>query len=181
MQILEAAFGCFADSGYHATSMDDLVRASGLSKGSLYWHFDSKQDVFLALFDHTLESYFARWTALREQSQPILDLIDAAGKLTIEAFEEDRKLIRTWIEFIAHPAIQERIGTAYTLSRRELAALLDLGIERGELRRVSSADFAATLIGTMEGILLQASVDPSFEPSRNWPHTMDMVRKGLER
>ena len=31
--------------------MDDLVRASGLSKGSLYWHFHSKEEVFTALFD----------------------------------------------------------------------------------------------------------------------------------
>ncbi len=180
MQILEAAFDCFAERGYHATSMDDLVRASGLSKGSLYWHFDSKEDVFLALFDHTLEGYFDRWSDVNAADASILDIIDAGGRLAIEAFEEDRKLIRTWVEFIAHPAIQQRIAVAYDVSRKELASLLETGIERGELRPFAAMDVAATLIGTMEGILLQASVDPSFDPAWGWPSSMDILRRGLE-
>ena len=60
-QILEAALQCFASKGFHTATMDDLVRASGLSKGSLYWHFESKEQVFLALFDAFAESGFAEW------------------------------------------------------------------------------------------------------------------------
>ena len=48
-QILDAAQTCLARSGYHLTTMDDVVRESGLSKGSLYWHFDSKEDFDAAM------------------------------------------------------------------------------------------------------------------------------------
>ncbi|MDX1599965.1 MAG: helix-turn-helix domain-containing protein, partial [Anaerolineales bacterium] len=44
-QILDAALRLFAREGFHAASMDDLVAESGLSKGSLYWYFESKDDI----------------------------------------------------------------------------------------------------------------------------------------
>src|ERR671917_561847 len=48
-QILDAAMACFARQGYHATSMDDVVRESGLSVGAIYTYYPSKEDLFLAL------------------------------------------------------------------------------------------------------------------------------------
>src|ERR687883_426065 len=50
-QILAAAMSCFARQGYHNTSMDDVVRESGLSVGAIYTYFSSKEDLFLALAD----------------------------------------------------------------------------------------------------------------------------------
>ena len=44
-QILAAALACFARQGYHATSMDDVVRESGLSVGAIYTYFSSKEDL----------------------------------------------------------------------------------------------------------------------------------------
>jgi AcrR family transcriptional regulator len=45
-QIIKAALACFSRKGYTNTTMDDIVAESGLSKGSLYWYFDSKDDLF---------------------------------------------------------------------------------------------------------------------------------------
>ncbi|HEX2905505.1 MAG TPA: helix-turn-helix domain-containing protein, partial [Phototrophicaceae bacterium] len=66
--LLDAALHCFQRTGYHRTSMDDVVRESGLSKGTLYWHFTNKQDLFLTLFDETIEQIMG----LFEQPDPAL-------------------------------------------------------------------------------------------------------------
>ncbi|MBW2372794.1 MAG: helix-turn-helix transcriptional regulator, partial [Deltaproteobacteria bacterium] len=59
-QILEAALRCFSEKGYHEATMDDLAREAGLSKGSLYWHFKSKAQVFAGLLAaYTLELFQA--------------------------------------------------------------------------------------------------------------------------
>src|SRR5260370_38459678 len=50
-RILEAALEVFARKGYHGASVDDIVRASGTSKGAVYHHFPNKEAVFLALVD----------------------------------------------------------------------------------------------------------------------------------
>ncbi len=43
-QILKAALRCFAHHGYHQTTMDDIVEESGLSKGTLYWYYESFEE-----------------------------------------------------------------------------------------------------------------------------------------
>ena len=42
-QLIQAAITCFGEKGYYETSMDDIVREAGLSKGALYWYFKSKR------------------------------------------------------------------------------------------------------------------------------------------
>jgi AcrR family transcriptional regulator len=50
-QILEVAIQVFARNGFHSTSMNDVAEAAGVTKPVLYQHFDSKQELYLALLD----------------------------------------------------------------------------------------------------------------------------------
>lgn len=50
---IRAAAGQFLATGYEGTSIDDLVRATGVHRGSLYSTFGSKRDLFLAAMDQT--------------------------------------------------------------------------------------------------------------------------------
>src|SRR6476469_1564488 len=50
-QILDVAVQVFARNGYHGASMNDVADAAGVTKPVLYQHFDSKQDLYLALLD----------------------------------------------------------------------------------------------------------------------------------
>ncbi|HEX2087871.1 MAG TPA: helix-turn-helix domain-containing protein, partial [Solirubrobacteraceae bacterium] len=47
-ELVEAARALFAADGYAATSLDDVVRRAGVTKGALYHHFGGKRDLFLA-------------------------------------------------------------------------------------------------------------------------------------
>ena len=53
-QILLAALACFSDGGYTRTTMDEIVRQAGLSKGSIYTYFDSKKSLYLTLLEKLL-------------------------------------------------------------------------------------------------------------------------------
>ena len=50
-QILDAALQVFVKKGYSETRMDDIVHGSGMSKGAIYHHYDSKRALFLELID----------------------------------------------------------------------------------------------------------------------------------
>ena len=54
-KIIDAAETLFSRNGYYDTSMDEIVRESGLSKGAIYGHFKSKEELFVALQDRQLE------------------------------------------------------------------------------------------------------------------------------
>lgn len=55
-QILEAAINCFLERGYINTSMSDIIKASGLSSGSIYSHFSGKEDILISAINERLNS-----------------------------------------------------------------------------------------------------------------------------
>ena len=88
-QILEAAWSCFQREGLHATSMDDIIRASGLSAGAVYSYFPSKEELILAAVTTSLGG-------LRSLFEPMLD---ARPALPPEAFV--REVVATIADFTA--------------------------------------------------------------------------------
>ena len=55
-QIIEAAIACFLERGYTNTSMSDIIKASGLSSGSIYSHFSGKEDILISAINERLNS-----------------------------------------------------------------------------------------------------------------------------
>jgi AcrR family transcriptional regulator len=180
-QILEAAFRCFAERGYHASRMDDLVRESGLSKGSLYWHFDSKEDVFLALFDALEAEVFAAWDDEERHGHPVVRMLEREGEIVLERMAGQRVLLGAWMEFLAHPAARERMRLTYERSRARLAELIRRGVDEGELRAdLPADDVAALLTGAVEGLVLQTFVDAGLDARSAWGSAWPVLKRGLE-
>lgn len=79
--ILQSAHACFAEKGFEASTVDDIVARSGLSKGAIYNYFKSKDEIYLALMERQTNdsgSEFAKAIAERETAMEKLNyLIDA--------------------------------------------------------------------------------------------------------
>ncbi|MEN8184247.1 MAG: TetR/AcrR family transcriptional regulator [Myxococcota bacterium] len=177
-QILEAALRCFGDRGYHLATMDDLARTARLSKGSLYWHFRSKEDVLLALFDGFAEEALAGFRDL-SGSEPVLEGICRAGNASLERLGAALPVTRAWLEFFANPEARQRMASVYEEVRALLASLLAEGVGRGELREIPVESVAAGFVATVEGLLMQAFADPRFDARRHWPKLFEVWARGL--
>src|SRR5208283_131009 len=59
-RLLNAAEEVFVRDGYESAQLDEIAAAAGRSKGAVYTHFKSKEDLFLALFEHRTRTYIAR-------------------------------------------------------------------------------------------------------------------------
>lgn len=176
-QILKAAQSCFGKTGFHKTKMDDIVLASGLSKGALYWHFKSKDEIFLALFDQFDREIFAAWDDL--SSGPALETLRIESEIVLNALIGDRLLVEMWSEFLKHPLARDRFAAIYDHSRERLAGTIERGIERGEIAPCEARHAAAMLTAVIEGLLLQALADPSFDPLEAWPTTWQILSAGM--
>lgn len=93
-RILEAAAEVFADKGYYAAAVDDIVRASDTSKGSFYHFFPSKQGIFLALVDHMYSVLLRRVEAAIAKEQGALNKVDAALRAVLCEFSRHRRLAK---------------------------------------------------------------------------------------
>jgi AcrR family transcriptional regulator len=176
-QILAAAQACFGRTGYHKTTMDDIVREAGLSKGSLYWHFKSKDEIFLALLDEAENAIFAAWDDLAGQGA--LETLRRESEVVLEAVFQDRAFIEMWTEFLKHPLARERFARIYERSRERLADTIEGGIAKGEIAPCDARHAAAAMTALVEGLLIQALADPGFDALAAWPTAWEIVAKGL--
>ena len=178
-QILAAARKAFAAKGYHAATMDDVVAASGLSKGSLYWHFRSKEDLLLALADVFAEGVFAAWDAQDRLGLPVLAALRRHGDTAIAALAGERDLSRAYLELLSVPAARERLALVYERTRVHLAREIERGVQSGELVPVAADVAAGLLVGAVEGVLLQFFMDPEFDARRSWEEGWSIFVRGL--
>ena len=69
-QIIEAAIACFLERGYTNTSMSDIIKASGLSSGSIYSHFTGKEDILTTAINERLDNVKELYETLPEGAGP---------------------------------------------------------------------------------------------------------------
>jgi len=96
-EILAAAKATFAAKGYHATTIGHVAKAAGVSYGSIYWYFDSKEALFHALMDHQEAALRAHIDATAAQLGNGSDgeaFFRSSVRATFEFFEADRDVAR---------------------------------------------------------------------------------------
>lgn len=177
-QILAAALQCFGEKGYHAARIDDIARCAGLSKGAVYWQFDSKDEIFIALFDAYEAEILAEWDAQDDSMDP-LETLRRSGEIVFERLAGARAMADAWAEFLRHEHTRARMAAMYERARERMTAIVERGVASGALRSCSATQVAATLTAVVEGLLLQALVDPNFDPQAVWPQAWDSLSKGL--
>ena len=91
--ILAAAKEVFAAKGYHATTIADVARAAGISYGSVYWYFESKDALFHALMDDQERALRSHIDAAVADLAAGEDLFRRSVRATFEFFEADRDVV----------------------------------------------------------------------------------------
>ena len=93
-RILDAAAEVFAQKGYHTAAVDDIVTSSSTSKGAVYFHFPSKQEIFLALVGRLSDTLLSSTqTAINRESNG-LARFDAALATVFESLSKHRTLAK---------------------------------------------------------------------------------------
>jgi AcrR family transcriptional regulator len=163
-QILRAAMFCFARQGYHATSMDDVVREAGLSVGAIYSYFPSKEELFLALCDDRsnqtlayLNDLFRRPGRMADKSREAVDYF-----FTLLS-DELLSLARVNVEFMSEAGksqrVKDRQERRVETVRQFLRWLFSEAQQQGEIRPdVDVAAAAELMLMLNEGILLLSAV-----------------------
>ncbi len=165
-QIVEAAMIVFARSGFHEARMDDIAEEAGLSKGALYWYFDSKDGIITAIFENLFNRELAQLQGISDEPGSSRERLLKFVQLTFADLTEFISYSALFYEFYAQALRQEEIrGTLKKYLRSFLAVLTPLieqGIARGELRTVSSKESAIAIGALIEGTILLWIYDPDL-------------------
>lgn len=158
--IRRAAYVSFARHGYHGTTVDLICAEAGISKGAFYWHYDSKQSVFLAILDTWAEEVERE---LDKQFSAALEsnVTDLAAALRRETHRV-RAILPVWLEFIAQSGRNEDMRTAIVRFHQRISDVIARLILPSLTPQFSEAEIhiiATTVLGAFIGIVGQKHVD----------------------
>jgi len=186
--IITAAIATFAQKGYAGTRIADVAQAAGIGKGTIYEYFVSKEALFYATFEHLMTDTGRQMNAIAASfsgpaSQRLAAMADAVIKAWLPNLDLYGLVLEFWSATSASPDRQRfksAFQTGYAQLRREAAALIQEGVSNGEFTSaVAPQKIASALIGSWDALLLQAWLDPAFDPVSASKSHMAVVISGL--
>ncbi len=164
-RLLDAAEEVFVRDGYEGAQLDEIAAKAGRSKGAVYTHFKSKEDLFLALYERQIRSHIAR---LLNSLQKCAD-----RKQSLHAFRDFYVALvndRTWpiltLEFklfaLRHPDSKERLRKAFEMSKATNDDAIYVRVF-GHLTKNQKSDNDLALL-TLGPIVSSLILESHFEP-----------------
>jgi AcrR family transcriptional regulator len=167
-RLLDAAFEVFAERGIHGASVEQICERAGFTRGAFYSNYKSKDELFLALFDHrhaqTLEQV-RRLTAVPDPAVAVTNVIN----FFMEPDDEQRNWFLISTEFTLHAIRNPEAGKILAQHDRALREAFIPLIEQvfaraGREPGISPDRIARVIVALSEGSAAQSFVEPDTLP-----------------
>jgi len=186
--IIEKAAHLFNTKGYAATSMADIIGATGLAKGGIYGNFKSKEEIAVQAFDWASKKVMDEMT-FKIKAQPTY-----TGKLEAILQFYRNYAVQSPIEGgcpilnfsvdcdDTNPELKSRVRHAIELMLGTLVYLVEQGIKKGEFRKDVNAELAADIIYSQieGGIMMSKTYGNSKKLNRLLEHLKTYIDKELK-
>lgn len=177
-EIIQKAAPIFNQRGYDGATLSDLMRATGLEKGGIYRHFESKEQLAAEAFDYAWrETLDARIHDLGA----IANAVDKLKQL-VANFVERRGIIPGGCPLLntaidtddGNPILRERARKALRGWRSYIVSVIRAGIKAREIRpRVDAKKLATLIISSLEGATMVYRLERTEEPLRGAQRHLD--------
>jgi AcrR family transcriptional regulator len=164
--IIEAAEKCFAEHGFHRTSMQDICRAADVSAGALYVYFGSKEELIAGIAERDRTEFQMRFATVA--SAP--DFMAALSRLANQYFVEEpahkrRMCIEIGLEATRNPVVAEIHRSVDALVKSSFHDLFVRLAAEGRIRPTVDIPTLTEIFFVLgDGLFWRRAVDPAFNP-----------------
>lgn len=175
--ILNAAERCFARSGFHRTTMQDICSEAGVSAGALYVYFKSKEDLIAGIAERDRSKLASQLKELAAAP----DLVAALGALGAHyAVDEPRHKrvlhIEIGCESTRNPAVGEIFRSVDRFCMQSFVDLFERAQAEGRIAPGLETKHIAGLISVIgDGLFWRRGIDPAFDAQALLPAVMHVV------
>ncbi|MFT6956227.1 MAG: TetR/AcrR family transcriptional repressor of uid operon [Halieaceae bacterium] len=164
-QILNAAKSCFVKRGFHATSMRQILEASGMSAGGAYNYFASKDDIVLGLVAQERSDIDYLVNQLEKQENPSIAVAQLVHDTIAHTGADAAALAaEIYAESLKNPAVRVMAQANSDLLKEALIVTISKGIKNGTINgRYSPADAAEWLLALIEGYIGRVATNPKLK------------------
>jgi TetR/AcrR family transcriptional repressor of nem operon len=170
LEIIQKAAPIFNRKGFEGASLSELMLATGLEKGGIYRHFESKEQLAAEAFDFAWKTAMERRLAGTEEIENSVDRL----KQIVRNFRERREGLVPGGCPLLNTAVDSDDGNSVLRAKAKRAlrgllgriqSIVESGKDRGEVRGdVDSNDLATLIVSTLEGSLMMRRLQKSEEP-----------------
>lgn len=163
--IIEKIAPIFNCKGYACTSLNDMIAATGLTKGSIYGNFESKDEVALAVFDYNFQLVVTHIRSKMETRNSIVEKLlvypeTYRNYLQLPFLQHGCPVMNTAIEADGtHPQLKAKAANAIQFWRSSMERQLNEGMASGEIKSDSNTNEICTvIISLIQGGVMQTKV-----------------------
>jgi TetR/AcrR family transcriptional repressor of nem operon len=168
-EIIRKAAPIFNQKGYDGAALSDLMKATGLEKGGIYRHFDSKQELAGEAFDH---AWKLAMDARFDGTEEIPNTVDRLKQI-VRNFRDRRTVVPGGCPLLntavdsddGNPQLRAKARQALSSWLDRLEEIAEEGKRRGEVRsRIDSGELAMLIVSTLEGSFMIRRLQKKDEP-----------------
>jgi AcrR family transcriptional regulator len=181
---LEAAAEVFAERGFANASVDDIAERAGYSKGALYWHFQSKHELFFALMEQTVDAPAHEMIELMHTAPVEQDMAPEASRRMMELAARQRDLVlldeEYWAQAVRDPELRARYKAHRERLREALAGALEARLEHlgTPIPGMAHEHMATLLMGLTAGLMRERMIDPQAVPDEMVGRAVVLIYRG---
>jgi len=184
-QILNAAEQVFTKKGLDSARMEDIAGETGLSKGTLYLYFKSKEDLIIAILERIFGGLFTQLEAPKDSQ---FTAIEALWNFTDEAANDFKKMLRMMpvaYEFMGlafrNTVVQKALKRYFNFYMDALVPIIQRGVDSGEFRQVDPNEVALAAGAIFEGTILLWVYDRSrVDPEKHIRSSIKLLLEGVQ-
>jgi AcrR family transcriptional regulator len=168
--ILDAAATIFPRRGYHQASVDEIAAEAGLSTGAVYSNFESKAELFLALYERHMERHAAELEQLVTGGETPAAQIEGAGRHWLEFVRRDRDWLLLDVEF------SDRYAAAYRRLRDTAARLVEQAAATfGTSLPATPRELGTILSALGTGLMFEKLADPEHVSDELFESALSLI------
>ena len=154
--IREEAYKLFAERGFKDVTMKDICDKTGLSRGGLYRHYESTEQIFLEIIDSFTEKQKNEFTDKIRQRIPAIEILDDIFlRYEEEMTESNNSLSAAIYEYYSNPKVSKTKNSVvkqYEISKSMWIELINYGIENNEFRKVDPEAVFDLIVFSYQGV-----------------------------
>ena len=176
-RILEAAELVFADNGYHDALVEEISKRTSMSKGGLYFHFPSKEDLFFAVMDRLANKLVTRAEKAAAKAGSPIAAAEAALGAVVSALSKQKRLARLLV------TQGYSMGNAFESKRTEIfdrfagviRYRLDQAVDAGQIDELDTDLASRVWLGAVNEIVVNWLFSDGPSPSETAPELKKLL------
>jgi AcrR family transcriptional regulator len=159
--IIDAAIQVFSSKGYHNTRMEEIATIAGIGKGTIYEYFDSKLQLFQEMLESSLQSYYETLDAGNKENMSFEERVYLLFEAHLIFCREQKQLTRIifWDTEIFDEELKDWTIKIRKEKEEKLIAIVQEGINRGEIRDVGARLVSQIIIGSLGSIWVPITLE----------------------